>query len=295
VPPVDEQVAIVKYLAHANARIDRAIAAKRRLIALLEEAAHAIANDLIPDVTGSDSHDVPWLGRVPSTWRVVPAKRLFRELDRRTSTGEEGLLSLRMREGLVDANDFAEVPIPPSDLIGYKVVEPGDLVMNRMRASIGLFGVAPVRGLVSPDYSTMRAIQGVDQEFYLLLFKTAAAMAEFRRRSTGLGTGSSGFMRLYFEEFGSIPLPVPPLHEQRQVVASVAEERARLDPAIVRARQEIELLREFRARLTADVVTGRLDVREVSKSLPGVDLVAVDKSPDIDDAMADDVLEMSEV
>ena len=158
--------------------------------------------------------------------------------------------------------------------------------MNRMRAAIGLFGVAKKKGLVSPDYSTMKVAAGVDPDFYLHLFKTDAAMAEFRRRSNGLGTGSSGFMRLYYEDFGPISLPRPPLDEQRQVVRAIQRQRSETMPLRSRAQREIALLQEFRTRLVADVVTGQVDVRAIAASLPD--------APELDDnlvALPDDELE----
>ena len=298
-PPADEQAAIVKYLAHANARIDKAIAAKCRLIALMDESDRVIANQVVPIVGPGSGQHTPWLGLVPDSWNVVPAKRLFREVDRRSSTGSEGLLSLRMRAGLVDANDYTVTPIPAANLVGYKTVDPGEIVMNRMRASIGLFGVASIPGLVSPDYSTMTVADRVDPAFYLLLFKSDLAMSEFRKRSTGLGTGASGFMRLYYEEFGAIPMPVPSIEEQRRIVAAVTRERAKLAPVIARAQEEINLLQEFRARLVADVVTGQADVREIAATLPEVDMTTSwgdsDSARDAELADFDDVIEASEV
>lgn len=270
VPPIEEQAAIVKYLAHANARIDKAIVTKRRLISLLDELDRSVENSLAGSLSSmaSGGREISWLGGLPRTWLSAPAKRLFKEVDRRSKSGREGLLSLRMREGLVDANEFTETPIPPDDLLGYKIVQPGELVMNRMRAAIGLFGVAKTTGLVSPDYSTMTVAEGIDPHFYLHLFKTDAAMAEFRRRSNGLGTGSSGFMRLYYEDFGPIALPLPPLKEQRRVVRDINRQYAETLPVRSRTSREIALLQEFRMRLIADVVTGQVDVRKIAATLP---------------------------
>lgn len=270
VPPLEDQDAIAKYLAHANVRIDKAIAAKRRLISLLDELDRSVENSLAGSLSSmaSGGREISWLGGLPRTWLSAPAKRLFKEVDRRSKSGREGLLSLRMREGLVDANEFTETPIPPDDLLGYKIVQPGELVMNRMRAAIGLFGVAKTTGLVSPDYSTMTVAEGIDPHFYLHLFKTDAAMAEFRRRSNGLGTGSSGFMRLYYEDFGPIALPLPPLEEQRRVVRDINRHYAETLPVRSRTSREIALLQEFRMRLIADVVTGQVDVRKIAATLP---------------------------
>jgi len=286
-PPAEEQAAIVKYLAHANARIDKAIAAKRRLIALLEEMDRAVANDLAGSIGARGENRIPWLGSIPSRWDIVPAKRLFREIDRRSATGTEGLLSLRMREGLVDAKEFTATPIPSESLVGYKIVLPGELVMNRMRAAIGLFGVADRKGLVSPDYATMTVSQGLSADFYLSLFKTDVAMAEFRRRSNGLGTGSSGFMRLYYEGFGAIVLPLPPIEEQHRIVRTIKDQHAETAPVRSRVQREISLLQEFRTRLIADAVTGQVDVRAIATTLPD--------APDVVDLVADSEAEPDEI
>ena len=74
--------------------------------------------------------------------------------------------------------------------------------------------------------------------------------------------------RLYFERFKLIPTLVPPLAEQREIVEFVREETATLITAITRYEREISLLREYRTRLTADVVTGKLDVRAAASQLP---------------------------
>lgn len=272
IPPTDEQGAIVKYLGHAHARIDRAIDAKRRLIALLEEKKQAtihqaVARGLDPTVPLRDS-GVAWLGQIPAHWEVRRAKYIFKEFDNRSGTGLERLLSLRAAAGLVFHDEVSDRHIGPEVLTKYKKVRPGHLVMNRMRAASGLFAIASTHGLVSPDYSTMEVSKIVDARFYLRLLKSRAAMTEFRRQSTGLGTGESGFMRLYSEAFGRIPMPIPPLEEQNKISDELARLEQEANEVTIRVSREIELLREFRTRLTSDVVTGQLDVRAIAETLP---------------------------
>ncbi len=83
-----------------------------------------------------------------------------------------------------------------------------------------------------------------------------------------LGTGTSGFLRLYNDRFGAIHVALPPRVEQRNILAGVAGELSGVSTAISRLEREIELLREYRARLVADVVTGKVDVREAAAKLP---------------------------
>ncbi|MPZ49993.1 MAG: restriction endonuclease subunit S [Dehalococcoidia bacterium] len=279
-PPPEEQEAIVRFLDHADRRIRRYIAAKQRLIKLLEEQKQAIiqravTRGLDPNVRLKPS-GVEWLGDIPEHWEVKRLKYLFREVDKRTKTGEEVLLSLRMYQGLVPHEDVSTVPIPPAARIGFKQVVPGQMVMNRMRAAIGLFGVPTQAGLVSPDYAVFQPTRGVSPEFYLRLFKTQRAATEFRIESKGLGTGSSGFMRLYSDRFGIISAPYPPLQEQLALAEGISDLTLEIDHTLARLHGELALVREYRTRLIADVVTGKLDVRGVELPDLGYDEDVVD-------------------
>lgn len=117
--------------------------------------------DLKPYPDYKDS-GLSWLGQVPGHWEVRRIKTALREVDRRSSAGMEPLLSLRMQAGLVDRHALGGKPIPPSALIGYKRVLPGEIVINRMRASAGLFAAATSDGLVSPDYAIFRPVSQVN-------------------------------------------------------------------------------------------------------------------------------------
>ena len=90
----------------------------------------------------------------------------------------------------------------------------------------------------------------------------------FRIESKGLGTGSSGFMRLYSDRFGIIKIALPPLSEQDAIVRHLGIALAKLNGGNERANREIGLLQEYRTRLIADVVTGKLDVRAAAAALP---------------------------
>jgi type I restriction enzyme S subunit len=271
VPPPADQDAIVRFLDHQDRLIRTYIRAKQKLIALLTEQKQAIiqravTRGLNPDVKLKPS-GVDWLGEIPEDWEVSRCKHLFREVDRRSKTGTEVLLSLRMHRGLVPHCTVSDKPISRSQLVGYKIVKPGDLVMNRMRAAIGLFGVAPSQGLVSSDYAVFKPSANVLPDYYAHLFKTPGACGVFRLGSRGLGTGSSGFLRLYSESFGVVVVPLPPLREQESIVSAIKKETAALSDALSRAERQIALMREYRTRLIADVVTGKIDVREVSAAL----------------------------
>lgn len=274
-PPLPQQAAIVKFLDNVEMRTSLLMKAQQDLLRLLDEATAVLRWDALTTPAEGQSATVrpaaAWMGEVPDDWDTLRLKTLFRETDRRSTSGTETLLSLRMREGLVPASDFTTKPQDPLQLTGYKIIEPGQLVMNRMRASIGVFDVAARPGLVSPDYATFEVRRPVHLPYLLMLLKSPQMGAVMRAESRGMGTGQSGFLRLYTDRFGAIPIVLPPLHEQQNRAAEAQRRTEDLRVALEATLTEIALLKEYRTRLIADVVTGRRDVQAAAASLPDVD------------------------
>lgn len=271
-PPKDEQAAIVRFLDWANGRLERAIRAKRKTIALLNEQKQAIIHRAVtrgldPSVPLKPS-GIPWLGDIPQHWEVKRIKYLLREVDERSTTGSEPLLSMRMHHGLVLFAEHFSRPPQAATLVGFKMVHPGQFVVNRMQAGNGVIFASTLTGLVSPDYAVFDPIGDASVDFLGELFRSRKVRAKFRAESKGLGTGTSGFLRLYNDRLGAIHVALPPRAEQGDIVAGLSSELSGVNTAISRLEREIELLHEYRTRLVADVVTGKLDVREAAVQLP---------------------------
>ncbi|MES2177958.1 MAG: restriction endonuclease subunit S [Gemmatimonadota bacterium] len=164
-----------------------------------------------------------------------------------------------MRAGLVDHHALGGKLIPAAVLIGYKRLSPGEIVMNRMRAAAGLFAVAKSSGLVSPDYATFRSSPKLNAHYAVALFKTTSMMSVFRLESRGLGTGESGFLRLYSDRFGMLPIPIPPVEEQAAIVQFLDWASGRLEGAIRAKRKVIALLGEQKQAIIHRAVTRGLD------------------------------------
>ena len=79
---------------------------------------------------------------------------------------------------------------------------------------------------------------------------------------------------MYPEEFLRIKILCPPPEEQRAIVEVVSKNSSKARRAIELAQSELSLFREYRTRLIADVVTGKLDVRDAAEHLPEVDPIA---------------------
>jgi type I restriction enzyme S subunit len=267
-PPLDEQLAIVRFLDHANRKIDGFIRAKRKLIGLLNEQKQAIIHRAV--TRGLDPNaklkpsGIPWLGEIPAHWEVLRAKYLFREVDDRSKEGKETHLAMSQRLGLVPSSMVGSA-MRSESYAGAKLCQEGDLVLNRLKAHLGVFALAKQGGVISPDYSVFRKRVALRMDYYESVLRSSACRRELRIRAKGL---VEGFWRLYTDDFYDIRLPVPPPDEQGEIMSAISSETIPLTTAIARTEREIALMQEYRTRLTADIVTGKLDVREAAAKLP---------------------------
>jgi type I restriction enzyme S subunit len=270
-PPPTEQAAIVRLLGWANGRLERAIRAKRKVIALLNEQKQAIIHRTV--TRGLDASvplkpsGVPWLGDIPQHWQVRRAKYLYREVDERSRGGSEELLSVSHITGVTPRSQKNITMFKAASYVGHKLCRPGDLVVNTMWAWMGALGVSTHAGIISPAYAVYRPRrpEGIVGIYMDGLLRSRPYVSNVICRSTGLRASR---LRLYPEEFFRLPIIQPPADEQNRIVERVRAETAGLGTAVARLEREIELLHEYRTRLVADVVTGKLDVRAAAARVP---------------------------
>jgi type I restriction enzyme S subunit len=268
-PPLSEQAAIARFLDHADRRIRRYIRAKQKLIGLLEEQKRAIIHRAVTRGLGPNTRlkpsGVEWLGDVPEHWEVVLNQRIFKEEIRPHHGETEVQLSLSQRSGLIPKHEMEERSLQTSSFDNWKVTVPGDLVLNRFKAHLGVFFASTLRGKVSFHYGVFVPRRPLETRYFELLFHTNAYRTIYAGRSNGMTVGLQNLSNQNFYNVRSI---VPPLEEQRAIVAYADKATMRLQQTLKSALREIDLLREFRTRLIADVVTGKLDVREAVARLP---------------------------
>ena len=277
-PSLPEQTAIVRFLDHADQRIRRYIRAKQKLIALLEEQKQAIILQAVTgqiDVRTGEPYPsykpsgVEWLGDVPEHWEVRRTKVLFRLRTEKSGAahGRE-LLSIYTHIGVRPRKELEEKGNKASTTDDYWIVKKGDLIANKLLAWMGAIGVSHYDGVTSPAYDILMPIVHLVSGYYHHLFRTQVYLQQFKQRSRGI---MDMRLRLYFDQFGQIPIPVPPIDEQQAIVNFYNEVIGDTEHVINQTRRQIEMIREYRIRLIADVVTGKLDVREAAAKLPEVD------------------------
>ena len=286
-PPRSEQHAIGLYLDHVDRRIRRYVSAKRKLIGLREEEKQAVINEAVtrgldPSVPLKPS-SVEWLGDVPEQWEIRRGKRLFmprRELARRNDVQ----LSATQAYGVIPQDEYEQ-------RVGRKIVkisrhldkrrhvEVDDFVIS-MRSFQGGLERAWATGCIRSSYIVLRPAIEVDVDFFRYVFKSQAYIRALQATANFIRDGQD----LNFNNFCAVDLPFPPAEEQRKIAETLGEATADIDARIARTRRQIELIEEYRTRLIADVVTGKLDVREAAARLP-------DEPGDADGIDADSVAE----
>jgi type I restriction enzyme S subunit len=260
-PPLLTQRSIADFLDRETIRIDALVAAKELLIELLVEKrkaiiAMAVMRGLEPKVKLRDS-GVAWLGEVPAHWGTERARWLFRERDLRSESGEEEMLTVSHLTGVTPRSEKDVNMFEAETNEGYKVCEPGDLVINTLWAWMGAMGIAPMKGIVSPAYHVYEPGPRYAPAYIDVLVRLPVFAKEVTRYSKGVW---SSRLRLYPEGFFEACLPVPPMEEQRAIIGFIAKETAKLDKVRAATERTIALLKARRAALIVAAVTGKIDL-----------------------------------
>jgi len=307
-PPLDEQIAIGRFLDWANARLERTIRAKRRVIALLTEQKQAIIHRAVtrgldPTVPLKPS-GIPWLGDIPAHWEVRPLKAVC-HIQSGTTLGKDYggqqtreipyLRVANVQAGYVSLKVVKKIAVPASEA-NRRFLQAGDVLMTEGGDADKLGRGCVWQAQVSPclhqnHVFAVRPNQTkLVPQFLSALLGTGYARGHFQstaKQTTNLAATNK-------TKIGQLSVLLPSVTEQQQILASLEIETQPVDTAISRLNREIDLLREYRTRLVADVVTGKLDVRAAAAALPQEEL-ATSSEPDALDADDDpDALDESE-
>ena len=296
-PPTDEQAAIVRFLDWANGRLERAIRAKRKVIALLHEQKQAIIHRAVtrgldPSVPLKPS-SIPWLGDIPQHWEVRKLKKIKSRAKNSFVDGPFGssLKSIHyvpngyayvVESGFITSGDFRlkefkTITREHFNTIQRSCCSEGDIIIAKIGAGFGMAGILPNLSrpaVVSGNSLKLTVDDAIASNGFVhltLLTARAGGALDLIVNATAQPALSLGTMN-------DLSLPVPPRHEQDEILQHVGDATKELVAAISRLEREIDLLREYRTCLVADVVTGKLDVREAAARLP--DEAPLDKAED---------------
>lgn len=264
-PTTKEQTSIATYLDTQCAKIDEIIAQAKSSIEDYRQwkasiIYEAITKGLDQNIELKDS-GIEWIGEIPADWAIIRVKNLLTEINDRSGSGLEQPLSMSQSLGVVPSSMIA-VANPATSYIGAKIVQPNDLVFNKLKAHLGVFAVSSFRGLVSPDYAVYRANERVDPKFLEYLFKTPNCIQEFKKYITGVGAGLS---RLYTNDLFNIKVALPVVSVQRHIVEYLNDFCSQADALIYEKQSLIDDLEAYKNSLIYEVVTGKRRVEDTDQ------------------------------
>jgi len=264
-PDLPTQQHIVSYLDRETARIDDLVAEKQRMLVLLEQKRAALISRAVTlglnPKAATKSSGLDWLGDIPGHWGLERSKRYFIERDERSVTGDEEMLTVSHITGVTPRSDKDVNMFEAASNEGYKLVSPGQLVINTLWAWMGAMGVARHEGIVSPAYHVYQIGEGMLPAYADWLVRIPVFKAEVIRFSKGVW---SSRLRLYPEGLHQVWIPIPPLNEQIEIVAYLKAQQERTAVLEATLCESIGLLKERRSALITAAVTGKISPNEMT-------------------------------
>ena len=255
-PTIEEQRIIANFLNHRVSKINHFIRAKRQMVELLKEEAYNIV------LSGSGhsglQRDVKFWEYIPSHWKFQKAKRLFSERNTRNAI-TEALLAVTQDRGVIPKDMCEQNYVSPSgDLSNLKLVKKNDYVIS-LRSFQGGIEHSDYEGIVSPAYNVFSLRDKYKsyelQMYYKYLFKTKTFISLLNTIISGIRDGKN----INYRDFSEITVPVPPKEDIDKFIPIFIQ----LEKYKENFELEKKIINEFKARLISDVVTGKVDVRDI--------------------------------
>jgi len=265
VPPPSEQKAIAEYLDKKTAQINELVSAKQKQIELLKEYKQSVIANA---VTGKlderrekrkwKDSGISWIGKIPENWEI---KRVASFFDENKVLNKDFVFkkayqfkfgSLVMKNEVGDEKEYEET------YVKYTVLNKNDIVLNGLNLNYDFVSqrvaICPAPGIITSAYIAMTPRKTVEAMYYLWLFKTM----DNKKMLHGMGSGIR--LTLSFSDMKNQRIPVPPLSEQKEIVAYIEKKVSSIDSQIASIEKQIANLNEYKQSLISDVVTGKVKV-----------------------------------
>lgn len=300
IPPLSEQDQIVKYLDHQLAKINKFIKTKKKLIAVLKEQKQAIINEAVTKGLDTSvkmkSSGIKWIGDVPEHWKVTPLKRI---------------LEVKMTDGPHETPTFLDYGIP---FVSADAVQDGKLHLKRMRGYISQEDHKKYCEKIKPQINDIFIVKSgsttgksciVDFEEEFSVWSPLALVRtkqEFEPYFVFNAICSTYFQKQVENKwsFGTQPnigmgvlqnliITIPDYTEQIVIAKTIKERTTGIDGAIKKINDEIDLINEYKNSLISDVVTGKVDVRNIV--IDGNEEEIIEDTELVEDSIDDESLE----
>jgi type I restriction enzyme S subunit len=209
--------------------------------------------------------DYNWLGDTPANWTIVPAKSLFSNPVEPNHV-DDIHLTPSQKFGVIPQSEYMErtgnrVVLNLSGAEKMRHVEPGDYV-SHLRSFQGGLEYSPYRGKVSTAYTVLRPKRVIDSRFFKYLFKSDRYVQGLSTTTEQLRDGQS----IRYEQFGLLPLPYPPIEEQKAIADFLDIELASIDRLVEKQNCLSSVLEEKKNALIADALEKAGSSRKIKLS-----------------------------
>lgn len=294
VPSNEEVKKISEFLTEKEKQVKKFISKKKKLIKLLNEQKQAIIDQAVtkgldPDVALKPS-GFDWLGDIPEHWKVKKLKRCTRFTPSKQESNynkysEDKAVFLPMEKvstyGEVDCSEKKSI----SELWdGYTYFRKEDVVIAKITPCFEngkgacLDSLETDIGFGTTEFIVLRADKKILLPQYLYQI---TRMPSFRIQGKEMMTGAAGQQRVPVDFIKNYLIGIPPLEEQNQIFKYIEKESKTIDYTISRTEKEIELIQEYRTRLISDVVTGKIDVRDITVEDADIEITDIEEELEI--------------
>lgn len=263
-PEYKEQEKITEYLEMKCQKIDHIIEKTKSSIVEYKKfkqsiITQAVTKGIVPERLMKEC-DINWIGKIPQDWKVQRGKNLFIEINERSTTGEEELLTVSHITGVTPRKNKNVNMFMSESLVDYKICHEGDIAANTMWMWQGAIGVSKYYGVISPSYNTYRQKSDTyDADYLEYLLRIPPLVATYAAYSTGI---TASRLRLYPQGFFSILFPVPPRKEQQEIAVYLNKKIPQINRLIIKKEKFVDELKSYKRSLIYEYVTGKKEVPE---------------------------------
>lgn len=255
-PPLSEQTQIANFLDYETAQIDTLINKQQTLIHLLKEKrqaviSHAVTKGLNPDAPMKDS-GVEWLGEVPEHWEVKKLKYVCDLISQKTEINYQEVIALENIESWTGNFVSSDSGYSGQD-VGF---DAGDILFSKLRPYLAKVYLAKAEGVAFGDLLVYRPKTELLNKYGFYLMTNEGFISAVNSSTYG-----SKMPRASTEFISEMPVVIPLIQEQKQIVDYVDKILARFDNLVLKAQKAIQLMQVRRTALISAAVTGKIDVR----------------------------------
>ena len=196
---------------------------------------------------------VAWIGEIPEHWEIRSLRNFLSYVSIK-GHGDKQLLSVTRENGVIVRNVESKEEnhnFVPDDLSGYKLVEEGQFVINKMKSWQGSYGVSSYTGIVSPAYYVCN-LRIENKRFFNIAIRSKSYVPFFTQYSKGIRVDQWDLSPIALK---NIPFIVPQLDEQQNIVEFLDEKTTKIDTYIQEKEKEIRSLEELKQAEIAFAVT----------------------------------------